>query len=207
MALAMTASMLLRCPPQEREAWTASKIGIRGEREISIMKRGKILPAAILVLALAGAGPAIAQTSDLETPSVTVEQDMVIGTVSTVSPTSLVITTENGQTMSLALGATVAKPASLKVGDEVRVEFMTDPAGVFHASSIVLESSAPGQAAGSAPPPATPYASTSEAAESGSDRLPATASPVPLVGSLGLLSLGAGFAWSTYRHRRRASRS
>lgn len=135
------------------------------------------------------------------------------GKVITTSATSLVIQTTDGTRVTLVLDTDIDKPADLKPGEMVVVEYHALTNGTNHATTVSRDSSATASAStelsGSASTqPATPSTYGTPASEtptsgtmaddndadddstySSTSTLPQTASPNGLVGLIGLLAL------------------
>jgi hypothetical protein len=138
----------------------------------------------------------------------------VTGTVVSSSPTQVVIKTDDGRQMTFAVDAQSTVPAGLAEGNPVTVSYHDMGAGTFHAASVTVSSA--GTPSTTANPPATDtstYANTTrttapaaqEPMESAgaktrtTRRMPSTASPLPLIGLAGLLSLTAGLGLRAVR--------
>lgn len=161
---------------------------------------------AILVLALAL--PARAQMGG----------SSVTGTVVTVSADNLVVRTATGE-MSFKMAATVDRPANLAAGSQVTVMY-TPPDPGYGNQNVATKITMAGATSAEQPKSQTPMSSepttqtpaaqesrqpaerTSSAGGTKSEELPATASPLPLLGLLGLTSLGVGFAMRWNRSSR-----
>lgn len=176
------------------------------------MNRINLLLGLVLLLTTAVVAPAIANE---ETPSGTSSSATVSGSVVSYTESTLVLRTDTGDQMIFLLGASTPRPATLNANDRVQIRYDLDPAGSMMASSITLQT-----AESSAPPSSSPSSSQSQYdAPSGSSqhmehetgamgssptsesRLPATASPLPIIGVLGLIGVGAGLLW---RRRKKA---
>jgi hypothetical protein len=91
--------------------------------------------------------------------------------------TELVIDSDAGERMTFALDPETSEVTSFTAGERVTVRYRTSSSGtVFQAASIAVE----------------PPVEVDE--ETTLDRLPATASSLPLTGLLGLLALGGAAA-------------
>ncbi len=155
---------------------------------------------------LALAGPVLAQSDQTQkdqgqmstatsgSPSTTTS---VTGSVVSSSDTELVVDTPTGRQRFVVVAGASDVPANLAAGTQVTVEFRTsgDQRQVSRVTTSISSRTSPGT---------SPYDSRSSSGTSASgDRdadLPATASPVGLVGLLGLLSLGGS---AVLRARRR----
>ncbi|PYQ01918.1 MAG: hypothetical protein DMF82_17985 [Acidobacteria bacterium] len=138
----------------------------------------------------------------------------VSGTVVSSSPTQVVIKTDDGRQMTFAVDAQSTVPAGLAQGNPVTVSYHEMGGGTFHAASVTVSSA--GMPSTTANPPSTDtstYANTTrttapaaqEPMESAgaktrtTRRMPSTASPLPLIGLAGLLSLSAGLGLRALR--------
>ena len=123
---------------------------------------------------------------DTPSPSAAPTTDMTrsaMGTVVSVSESSLVIKTENGDQMIFTRDTGSTIPVMVSVGSSVRVDYETPEPGVFHVSNVIVN--AGGSDMTSQRDATTPSTTTTE-----TEALPKTASPLPFVGLLGLMSLG-----------------
>jgi hypothetical protein len=149
-----------------------------------------ILMAGALVLAFAA--PVAAQY-DTQTPQATPSTEMphtVMGTVVSVSATSLVIRTEGGDQMIFARDSESTIPATVGAGSAVRVEYHTPAPGTFHVSNVMIDASASGLKESSPSSQSTdPYGTQTG---NGSDTMPKTASPYPVLAFVGLLMFAGG---------------
>ncbi len=165
------------------------------------MKASKLLLLSVAALALAVA--VFAQTA------VT-----VTGTVVSSSPTQVVIKTDDGRQMTFNVDAQSTVPAGLAAGNPVTVSYHDMGGGTLHAATVTVSSA--GTPSTTTNPPATTndtYANTTrttapaapEPMESAgaktrtTRRMPSTASPLPLIGLAGLLSLTAGLGLRAVR--------
>jgi len=165
------------------------------------MKASKLLLLSVAALALAVA--VFAQTSLT-----------VTGTVVSSSPTQVVIKTDDGRQMTFNVDAQSTVPAGLAAGKPVTVSYHDMGGGTLHAATVTVSSA--GTPSTTTNPPATTndtYANTTrttapaaqEPMESAgaktrtTRRMPSTASPLPLIGLAGLLSLTAGLGLRAVR--------
>ena len=165
------------------------------------MKASKLLLLSVAALALAVA--VFAQTA------VT-----VTGTVVSSSPTQVVIKTDDGRQMTFNVDAQSTVPAGLAAGNPVTVSYHDMGGGTLHAATVTVSSA--GTPSTTTNPPATTndtYANTTRTtAPAGQEpmesagaktrttrRMPSTASPLPLIGLAGLLSLTAGLGLRAVR--------
>ena len=144
----------------------------------------------------------------------------VTGTVVSASPTTLVIRTEAGETMSFKVGVGTSVPTGLLGGDRVEVAYSSSATEGYLASHVMAFSSpASGQSSTStmssstSPAPAATSSSESQATETSSRaadssaQLPRTASPRTAIGLVGLATLAAGLlTWQARRGRPRSER-
>lgn len=138
------------------------------------MKWRTLLLTCALVFGIAGV--AAAQTADPVTPApeattalaTSESQISVSGEVVSTTSTELVIDTDAGERMTFALDPETSDVSTFTVGERVTVRYRSSSSGtVIQAASVAVE------------PP---------------DRLPATATSLPLIGLLGLLALGGAAA-------------
>ena len=127
----------------------------------------------------------------------------VSGTIVSSSSDSLVVRTDAGNEMSFDLDAQSVVPPNLTSDTRVDVAYHTMDSGTYHAAEVtpaVSSDATPSQDT-SQPPPQDPAMEPSKqpqqqaggsAQSAGEDNLPRTASPIVLVGLIGLASLGAG---------------
>jgi hypothetical protein len=166
-----------------------------------------LLGVAVLVFATGLA----AQTTD---PAMTTQT--ISGKVISSSSTSLVIETDTGTRQTFVVDAQSNLPSALTPGSRISVDYHTLSGGTYHAAraTTLSAAAAPAQPTTEARPveptttpdttPApvdtTPDTSSTMGTTTDTDtskttrRMPATASPLPLVGLVGLASLAAGAA-------------
>jgi hypothetical protein len=129
------------------------------------------------LLASTHGGPASAQTDDRSTATLT-------GVVVSSGNTSLVVRTDDGAAQTLVIDTTTAMPgAGVAAGDHVTIRYRPLDASRSQAVSIAVVEAGPGTEASPDP---------SERTTTDPGRLPATASPMPLLGLLGLTALAGG---------------
>ena len=147
------------------------------------MKWTTLLLTCALVFGIAGV--AAAQTADAVTPEPEATTALassdseisVSGEVVSSTSTELVIDSDAGERMTIALDPDTSEVASITAGERVTVRYRTSSSGTVHqVASIAVE----------------PPAEVDE--ETTFDRLPATASSLPLLGLLGFLALGGAAA-------------
>lgn len=112
----------------------------------------------------------------------------ISGTVVSMNDEVLVLSTDRGQ-LTFDLDKSTEMPANIAVGNRITVSYDSDdnPADKMDARQIVM---APVSPASPSPKPAR-QPQTSAPANEERTELPATASPVPLAGGMGLLALAA----------------
>jgi hypothetical protein len=166
-----------------------------------------------------------AQTTD---PAMTTQT--VSGKVISSSSSSLVIETDTGSRQTFVVDAQSTLPSGLTPGSRISVDYHTLANGTFHAArgTSVSAAAAPAQPTTEARPvepapampttttpdttPTAPVDSTTDTGttlgttttdmpEKTTRRMPATASPLPLVGLVGLASLAAGAALRRFGRR------
>lgn len=118
----------------------------------------------------------------------------VTGTVVSMTDEVLVLATDQGN-LTFDLDKSTEMPAGIVVGNRITVSYDSDdkPEDKMDARRIVM-TPAPSSAAPATPTP-TPETTTQESAPAYQDEemeLPATASPLPLMGVAGLLALAGG---------------
>lgn len=121
----------------------------------------------------------------------------IMGTVSSVSPTSIVVKLSGGDQMIFIRDTTSRVPTMLSAGDAVRVEYETPEPGTFHATNVVLDTAATGSGAATSTPATTP--ASDQAVGTSPEAMPKTASPLAAIGLLGILALGGGLAFRALR--------
>lgn len=180
-----------------------------------------ILGVAVLVFATGLA----AQTTD---PAMTTQT--VSGKVISSSSSSLVIETDTGTRQTFVVDAQSNLPSGLTPGSRISVDYHSLAGGTFHAAraTTLSAATAPAQPMTEARPvePATPrdtrmpvdttttrdtttsttttdttLGTTTDTPERTTRRMPATASPLPLIGLVGLASLAAGAALRRFGSR------
>jgi hypothetical protein len=167
-----------------------------------------------------------AQTTD---PAMTAQT--VSGKVISSTSSSLVIETDTGTRQTFVVDAQSTLPAGLTPGTRISVDYHTLAGGTFHAARATSLGAAPAQPTTEArpvepapldtttpaappdttpapvtppdttPAPAAPMSTTTDTPESTPRSMPATASPLPLVGLVGLASLAAGAALRRFGRR------
>lgn len=105
----------------------------------------------------------------------------VEGTVSTKTAGSLVVDTSTGP-LTLMVDAQSSLPTNLAVGSRVKVEYDTLANGTYHASRVTVMGGTS----------AAEGTSTGAGTDTDSGRLPATASPLPLLALAGGLAMAGG---------------
>ena len=156
------------------------------------------LSSLLTVAALALAIPLMAQ--DAKTTS---------GKVVSSTPGQVVVQTDDGSQMTFKVDAQSTVPTGLSAGSRVTVTYHELAGGMFHAASVAVSDAgtSPTMNTQEAPPP-RPATTTTTAQEPMPERttttptpgrMPATASPLPLVGLAGLLSLTAGLGLRALR--------
>jgi hypothetical protein len=177
------------------------------------MKRS--LVGILSVLALALAVPILAQS-----------EQTASGTVVSSSPTQIVVRTTDGRQMTFVVDADSKVPGNLQQGSSVTVRYH-DMNGTLHAANVSAGSGT-GTATSTTQPAADPTgndartsaqpettattgaqrdtttgttATTDQEPSTGTTRLPATASPLPLVGLSGLIALAGGLGVRALRRR------
>lgn len=129
---------------------------------------------ALGILAIVAVGSVAAQSQD----------KYASGTVVSSSSTTLVVKTEAGDQMTFKLDSQSAVPTQLKADDKIDVRYQIMDDGTFQVAEVRTVGSQP-ESTGTTGQTGAP------AQESGSKPLPRTASPVVLIGVIGLGSLGA----------------
>ena len=135
------------------------------------MRKASML-CALVILTLAAAGSLMAD-----------ENLYISGTVVSSSSNLLVIRTETGSEMTFALDSDSSFPASLAVGSRVDVRYHALDGGTYHAAEV--------RPVGTIAEPVPRTANN--------EPLPRTASPILLVGLLGLGSMSAAAGLRAFR--------
>jgi hypothetical protein len=127
------------------------------------------------------------------------------GTVTSSSPTSIVIQADDGSQKTFVIDDRSTVPVSLARGERVTVTYETS--GSQTRAVSVSSSDMPPQGA-TAPRTDMPRSDmpsdrtgTEATGTPGRDRLPTTASPLPLVALMSTLALGCGYALRTFGRR------
>jgi hypothetical protein len=152
------------------------------------MKPRTFLSTCAFILLIAGA--AAAQPLDTSKPAPAASAPLanssseiwVSGKVVSATSTELVIDTDSGQYMTFALDSATTRATSFTAGERVRVNYHSSSGGtVNRAASIAIE-------------PPTEVEPQDDVTTSTSERLPETASVLPLILLLGLLALSGAVA-------------
>jgi hypothetical protein len=156
-----------------------------------MMRKTLILTCAFM---LAIAGVVAAQTADKTEPApapattalaTSTSEVSVSGEVVSSTATELVIKTDAGEPMTFALDPETSPKANFSAGERVTVQYHSLSGGtVFQAVTVDVEPAAQAEAVARDEP------AGGEDMTSTSPRLPQTASVLPLIGLLGLLSFG-----------------
>lgn len=151
------------------------------------------------ILALAFSSAALAQTQPVQGGV----ESSVTGTVVSASGSSLVIRSDGGAGQTFDVDTSSAIPAGLMPGNRVTVRYHVLDTGRRHAASVVL-----GDAVESAPvtTPTTPDPAPAPepitaAGRNAGDRLPETASELPLLALAGVMAIAAGLVLRELRRR------
>lgn len=184
-------------------------------------KYGMLIMAAVFVLALSVTAVAqyAAQETQTASPSTVDNQMMVMGTVVSVSDASLVVKTDTGDRMIFVRNASSMIPAAVSPGTAVHVVYDSPSPGVLHVSNVEINVDGSGMSPGntetttrssgtageapasgttSATDPSTGSTTTSGSVTGGSqtgagtETMPKTASPLPVIGLVGILALAGG---------------
>ncbi|HEY3174205.1 MAG TPA: hypothetical protein VGK94_00430 [Candidatus Polarisedimenticolia bacterium] len=122
------------------------------------------------------------------------------GEIISVSDSSVVIKTSTGAEVTFAVDDKSSVPPNIAAGDSVKVDFDTPGGSTYHAVSVTAQSDT-GSTTGSASDSSqTPPAgdSSDQGANTGTqpeqEAMPHTASPLPIIVLMGVLSLGAAVA-------------
>ena len=153
------------------------------------------------VVALALAAAPVARAQDNTTAQVVTDEN-VSGVIVSTAGDQVVITTDAGTRMVFDRDATLVLP-TVSVGDRVTVTYRTVEPDHFAANRVVLVTvPSTTTTTTTTTTPDNTYSSTSSSTYN-NDNLPATAGPLPLVGLLGSLSVGAGVALRHLTSRRK----
>ena len=179
------------------------------------MKRSLVCVLSILALALSA--PVMAQS-----------EQSASGKVVSITSNQLVISTADGKQITFMMDNNTNRPSSLAQGSSVTVRYH-DMSGTFHAANVAATGTSATSAnaqdrgttadptgndarntrttaqdvTGTTGTPETSATSTTAAdQDTGTTRLPATASPLPLMGLSGLLALGGGLGVRFIRRRK-----
>lgn len=185
-------------------------------------KYGMLIMAAVFVLALSVTAVAqyAAQETQTASPSTVDNPMMVMGTVVSISDASLVVKTDTGDRMIFVRNASSMIPAAVSPGTAVHVVYDSPSPGVLHVSNVEINvdgsgmspsntetttrsSGTAGEAPASGTTSATDPSTGSSATTSGSvtggsqtgagtETMPKTASPLPVIGLVGILALAGG---------------
>jgi len=158
------------------------------------MKTSLLCLLAVAVLALAV--PLVAQT-----------EQTVTATIVSSTPTQIVAKTSDGRELTFTVDAQSTVPASLAAGNPVTVVYHDMGGGTLHAARVTVSAAdtmptTPTTTTGTtttAPREPMPENTTEPAPAPKTRRMPATASPLPLIGLAGLLSLTAGLGLRAVR--------
>jgi len=169
------------------------------------MKLTNLCLVGVVALALAAAPVARAQDNTMSTPVVVTDQN-VTGVVVSTAGDQVVITTDAGTRMVFDRDATLVLP-TVSVGDRVTVTYRTVEPDHFAANRVVLvtvpSTTTTTTTTTTTDNTATTTENTYSSSSTDNDNLPATAGPLPLVGLLGSLSVGAGVALRHLTSRRK----
>ncbi len=120
----------------------------------------------------------------------------VTGTVVSSSSDSLVVRTESGAEMTFGVDAQSVIPSTLTPDTRVEVAYHSMDGGTYHAAEVQpMDSGAttlPPEPSNQSSKLPSQEPSSASAQPTGNESLPRTASPIVLVGLIGLASLGAG---------------
>jgi hypothetical protein len=137
------------------------------------------------VMALALAMPVLAQD-----PPATLT---LSGTVTSSSPTSLTVRSEDGSTQTFMLDDRSTVPATLARGAVVNVTYETS-GSQMRAVSVTANEAPPMPRTGTEATGTDPSRVDPNRRDMDPDRLPATASPLPLIALLSVVALASGLA-------------
>jgi len=155
------------------------------------MKTSLLCLLAVAVLALAV--PLVAQT-----------EQTVTGTVVSSTPSQVVVKADDGRELTFAVDAQSVVPAGLAANNAVTVTYHDMGGGTLHAARVTSSAAdtMPNTTAPSTTEPSTTTTTgttTTAAPAPKPHRMPATASPLPLIGLAGLMSLTAGLGLRAVR--------
>jgi len=114
----------------------------------------------------------------------------VSGTVVSSSGSSLVIKADSGARMMFQVDSSSSLPVGIAAGDRVSVDYDTMSVGTYHVSMVSSATMPPGSETSGRTEVSNTDPDALTNAE-GSESLPQTASPLPLIALIGGLSLGA----------------
>jgi len=115
----------------------------------------------------------------------------VSGTVVSSSSSSLVIKTDSGSRMTFQVDTSSNLPVGIAAGDRVSLDYESLAGGKYHVSRVSSESTTMPSGSERYGKTETPSTETSGAAGEKPEKLPRTASPLPLIALIGSLSVGA----------------
>jgi hypothetical protein len=145
------------------------------------MKRIHILSLVILaVVATAIGGMAIAQG----------ETSTISGAIVSMSGSSLVIRADDNSKMTFTLDENSLLPNKISPGDRVTVSYHILDGGIYHAADVTAT---PTSTTSAATTPAGTAQQGQQPATSADTGMPRTASPLPFVALMGVLSVGGAF--------------
>lgn len=169
------------------------------------MKRLTFSAAILLAVLAIGVGPAGAQ-GETQDPMVAQQSptssssQWVTGTVVSVNDNTIVISRDDGTSMTLIVDSQTAKPMTASVGDHVRIEYGMMGANQLHAMTITSVSATSGTSAYGSEGRTSAYGSETRAttgnmsgsSDAGETSLPETASPLAGVAIAGIALVGLG---------------
>jgi len=157
------------------------------------MKRALILT--LMIVLVSAVGSAVAQNdypsgdTRANTPSTNMgTASTVAGKVVSSDSTMLIVQTDAGNQMTFVVDTDSDVPTTLTPGDRITVRYHNLDGGRYHAANVTMATTPGNRATGT-------YNDTDNTLTANNNRnetLPRTASALPLVALLGVLSLGAG---------------